>query len=245
MTPLVLLHGFLGAPAAWDPVRAHLEPGRPVMAPALSGHGGGSAVTSWEEEVHRLLSIIDRARLTEVHLVGYSLGGRLALSMAALRPGLFSRLTLLSARLPLSTEAERLARRSSDAAWAARLAAEGVERFLDAWEAQQIFASQADLPAEVRSSWRAIRAAHDAATVAVGLGPLSLANMPPLPASLAHLSTPTMVLTGALDPKFCALAPPLAAALPRSAWQIVPGAGHNLPLEAPRAVAEALHWSPP
>ncbi len=239
----MLLHGFLGAPAAWDPVRALLPDDVPVLTPALSGHGGAPVVTTWDEEVSRLLSEVEAEGFSGAHLAGYSLGGRLALSMAARRPDLFSRLTLLSARLPLTTEAERQARQKADAAWAARLGTEGLDRVLDAWEAQPIFASQADLPAPVRADWRALRAAHDAATVAVGLGPLSLGHMPALSASPAQLSTPALVLTGARDAKFGALAPPLLSVLSRSAWTVVPGAGHNLPLEAPSAVARALHWS--
>lgn len=245
MTPLVLLHGFLGAPAAWDPVRAHLEPGRVVCAPALSGHLDAPAVSGWEDEVCRLLSVIEHAGLSAVHLVGYSLGGRLALAMAAKQPALFSRLTLLSARLPLTTDAERQARREADQAWITRLEAVGVGPFLDAWEAQPIFASQASLPAETRASWRALRRALVPFAAPVGLGPLSLGAQPALAVPLADFAAPVQILAGALDPRFCALAPPLAAAFPRSAWRILPGVGHNLPLEAPRAVAEALHWSPP
>ena len=93
----MLLHGFLGAPAAWDPVRALLPDDVPVLTPALSGHGGAPVVSTWDEEVSRLLSEVEAEGFSGAHLAGYSLGGRLALSMAARRPDLFSRLTLLSA----------------------------------------------------------------------------------------------------------------------------------------------------
>lgn len=245
MRPLVLLHGFLGAPAAWDGVLDALRYQGPVLAPALSGHAGAPVVASFQAEVDRLAAAIEDAGLRDAHLVGYSLGGRLATGLLATHPERFSRATLLSAHPGLRTEPERQARRASDGAWANRLAREGLDPFLDAWEAQALFDSQAALPEPARAAWRRLRAAHDPASVAVGLGPLSLGEMPDYTSRLAGLAAPVTVLTGALDLKFLALAPALCALFPRSARHSIPGAGHNLPLEAPSAVAEALHRSPP
>lgn len=245
MSPLVLLHGFLGAPAAWDGVLDALRHQGPVLAPALSGHAGAPVVGSFQAEVDRLAAAIDDAGLRDAHLVGYSLGGRLALGLLASRPELFSRATLLSVHPGLRTEAERQARRESDQAWAARLERDGLDPFLDAWEAQPLFAAQAALPEPVRVAWRRLRTTHDPASVVVGLGALSLGAMPDYTGCFADLSAPITVLTGDLDLKFQALTPALCALFPRSARHNIAGAGHNLPLEAPSAVAAALHRSPP
>lgn len=240
MRPLVLLHGFWGAPAAWDGVRAHLPPETPALALALSGHDGAPRVRSFEAEVDRLAALIASSGLERPQLAGYSLGGRLAIGLLARHPDQFSAATLLSARLGLDDPEQREARRAADAALARRLEAEGLPAFLETWEAQPVFAGRGPVSAEALAAWRALRLAQDAAALTVGLTALSLGVMPDYRPGLSAFAGPVTVLTGARDPKFCALAGALRASFPRSAWQVVPGVGHNLPLEAPAAVAEAL-----
>jgi pimeloyl-ACP methyl ester carboxylesterase len=64
--------------------------------------------------------------------------------------------------------------------------------------------------------------------------------MPSLRSALPRLSQPVDVVTGALDARFCELGQMLASELPRASLSQAPGAGHNLLLESPRAVADAL-----
>ncbi len=245
MIPLVLLHGFLGAPESWDAVRAALPAGLEVHALALSGHAGAPVVGAWDEEIARLDAEIQaRVGSGPAHLAGYSLGGRLALGLLICRPDRYAQATLISARDGLSEERERAARREGDAAWARRLREQGLEPFLDAWEAQPIFASQAALSPERRAAWRALRLRHDATALSVGLGPLSLGAMPDYTGPLSRLAVPLRLVSGELDPKFCALAARLCEHLPSAHALVLPGAGHNLPLEAPEALARALCWSP-
>ena len=243
MRALVLLHGFLGLPSAWDGLRARLPSDVAVLAPALAGHAGAPPAGSYEEEVERLGDLVLKSGLEAPHLVGYSLGGRLALGLLARWPGHFSGATLLSARLALRSQAEREARVQADEALAERLLTGGLGAFLSAWDAQPLFASQAALPEAQLRAWREARGIHAPEAVVCGLRALSLGRMPDESAALSRFEGPVAVLAGALDPKFVALAPELAAALPRSTWSIVPGAGHNLPLEAPASVASALPWS--
>lgn len=244
MRPLVLLHGFLGAPASWAAVRAALPAGLEVHALGLSGHGA-PVVASWDDEIARLDGEISRiAAGRPLHLAGYSLGGRLAIGLLATRPERYAQATLVSAAPGLFDATARAARLEADAAWAARLRDQGLDAFLDAWEAQPLFASQAALSPEARAAWRALRRGHDPAALAVGLGALSLGAMPDYRAALSRLALPVRVVAGALDPKFCALAAQLCDLLPRARPVLLPGAGHNLPLEAPRALASTLDWSP-
>ncbi len=245
MPPLILLHGFLGAPASWDAVIAALPADTEVHAVALAGHAGAPTVQCWADEIARLKDEIARRTAGRAaHLVGYSLGGRLALGLAVDAPEAVAQLTLVSARSGLPDAQARADRRAADALWARRLREDGLERFLDAWEEQPIFASQAALPASTRDAWRALRLRHDPHLVSVGLDALSLGAMPDYSADLSRLHLPVRVLTGALDPIFCALGAQLCELLPRARQQILPGAGHNLPLEAPSALARALPWSP-
>ena len=120
---IVLLHGFTGAPDVWDPVTACL--GGPTVAETLAGHHadllepGGFA-----DEVLRL-----RARLAgraPVHLVGYSMGARLALALSLAAPAWVRRLTLIGVNPGLEDDAARAARVAADEAWARLLETEGI-----------------------------------------------------------------------------------------------------------------------
>src|SRR5688572_17908736 len=107
----VLLHGFTGAPSSWRAIAAGLVP---CLIPALPGHAGASTVPTWDEAVDVLARIVSRARFDGAHLVGYSLGGRLALGLAARRPELFSAVTLIGAQPGLADPAERAERARAD-----------------------------------------------------------------------------------------------------------------------------------
>ena len=81
--PLFLLHGFTGSPASWDGVLA-LLPERRTLRPALLGHGAPPPeATTFAGEIARLAALLPDE---PVHLAGYSLGARMALSLALAHP---------------------------------------------------------------------------------------------------------------------------------------------------------------
>jgi len=238
VTALLCLHGFTGSPASWDflPDRAVL----PRLAPALVGHAGANAaeaVQRFEDEVDRLAVLGES--LTPVHIVGYSLGARLALAFAVRHPSRVARLTLISAH-PGLPDAERAARRTSDAAWCELLTTRGVPAFVEAWQAQPMWASQARLPGVARAKKQKERLSHSAPGLCRSLRVTGLAEMPNYAPALSEMRVPTDLVAGALDEKFCNLAQILAQKLARARLEIVPDAGHDLLLERPDFITEVI-----
>ena len=92
----------------------------------------------------------------------------------------------------------------------------------------------------MRAARQPARLAHAPLALAAALRALGLGAMPDLWPELARITAPVAVLAGALDEKFAALAHRIADRLPRARAVLVDGAGHNLLLEAPDAVARAL-----
>lgn len=237
--PLVLLHGFLGSPAAWDAVLgelAHRADHGPVWCPWLPGHGPAPpAPGSWDEAVAAITQALPEGAV----LAGYSLGARLALA-AALRAGPRLRGALLvGGHVGLASAAERAERAALDAERAAALRGGPLQDFVAAWEALPLFATQAALPAARQAEQRRQRLGHDAHALAWAFEVAGLACMPDLRPAVAAATRPLHFLTGALDGRFGAL----AASLVRPPWVVhtaVPSAGHNLLLEAPAAVAASL-----
>lgn len=229
----VALHGFTGRPGQWSGVLRAVEP-------ALSGHAADRPIPpGWrfDDEVELLARVIAGID-APVHLLGYSMGGRIALAAAARQP--VARLTIVGAHPGLETEAARAERRVRDELWCAMLEERGIDEFARAWEDQPMWASQAALPAALRARQRADRAAHDPRALAAALRAFGLGAMPPLWDALDSISTPVDLVAGALDPAYVDLAHRMAARLPRARVMIVDGAGHNVPLERPRELAAQL-----
>lgn len=237
--PLVLIHGFTGCAASWDGVRRSLDTAPALVSPI--GHGEPGAphpnLQTWEQELERLVATFPAA---PVHLAGYSLGARLALGVALAFPARVARLTLISGHSGLVTDAERAERRAADARWCDLLEGEGIEAFVDAWEAQPLFASQAAVPAELRARHRAQRLAHDPRALARSLRVTGLAEMPDYGPRLASLTPPVTVMAGELDAKFLALGRATTERAPGSRFVVAPSAGHDLLLERPDLVALVL-----
>lgn len=234
--PLVLLHGFLGAPAAWNAVLAALPRHGPVWCPWLPGHGPAApSPPTWGETVQALAAMLPEGAV----LAGYSLGARLALAATLQRPGRARATLLVGGHVGPAGAAERSERAALDAERAAALRGGGLAAFVDAWEALPLFATQRALPPETQAAQRAGRLAHDPQALAWAFEVAGLACMPDLRPGVTAAQQPLRFLTGAMDTRFAAL----GASLEHPPWvrhHSVPGAGHNLLLEAPAAVAASL-----
>ncbi len=236
---LVALHGFLGRGRDWATLASRLPKLR-VLAPDLPGHGAATGLPdtafSMEKAAASVLATMDAHELEKSALLGYSMGGRLALYLALTAPTRFTHLILESASPGLRTSAERDARRHLDARRAVEIAHD-LPAFLDKWYAMPLFAAT---PTTVRQQLVQARAANDASGLARSLTFMGTGAQPDLWPALPRLRVPTLALTGEHDAKFAAIARDMAARSDCIAAQIVPDAGHTLHLDAPEAFAHAV-----
>jgi 2-succinyl-6-hydroxy-2,4-cyclohexadiene-1-carboxylate synthase len=239
VSPLLCLHGFTGSPRSWD----FLGDPRttPRITPALVGHIGSTAgadVLRFEDEVDRMAALA--TDVASLHVVGYSLGARLALGFTLRHPARVARLTLISAHPGLTTASERAERRASDAAWCDLLETRGIEAFVSAWQAQPLWASQARLPAAVSTQKQKERLSQTAAGLGRSLCVTGLAEMPNYLPALAEVRAPVDVLAGALDHKFSDFAQVISRNIAHARLEIVPEAGHDLLLERPDFITRVI-----
>lgn len=241
--PLVALHGFTGDGADFAPLAARLD--RPVIALDLLGHGLSSAPLraapyALDAQLARLQGALDRLGVRACALLGYSLGARVALHLARRDRRRVRALALIGATAGLADPAERAARRADDAARAAAVEREGVAAFLAAWRAQPLIATQARAAPDLRAAMARRRARLSPQGLAHTLRALSPGVVPPLWDALPALDVPALLITGAEDVKFDALAARLAAGLPRAARAVIARAGHAPHLERPADCARAV-----
>ncbi len=240
---IVFLHGFAGHADAFAELRASLRD-RDTHALTLHGHdplAPASETTTFDEEVDRVASAI-RLLSEPVRLVGYSMGGRVALGVLTRAPELLSSLVLVGAHPGLDSDAERTARREADEIWARRLEREGIEAFVAAWQAQPLFASQERLSAQTLARQRALRLRHDPRSLALAMRSLGLGAMPSYWTTLGSATIPIELVVGSLDPKFSALAGRMrdAARTTSVAVHSIAGSGHNVVLEEPEQLARIV-----
>jgi 2-succinyl-6-hydroxy-2,4-cyclohexadiene-1-carboxylate synthase len=162
-------------------------------------------------------------------VIGYSLGARVALGLVA--GGHVARGVLVSVN-PGIADPERAPRRAGDAVWAERLRRHGLADFLDAWQAQPLFATQARAPADRRAARRTRRLALDPEQLAQSLEAMGLAEMPDY---RALVDDRVALIAGADDAKYVAIARALPARL-----EVLAASGHDPTLEQPAALAAAI-----
>lgn len=243
--PLLLLHGFTGSAATWRPHLPRFARYRRTIAVDVIGHGRSAAPPDGERYrmercVEDLLLLLDTLDVARFDLLGYSMGGRVALRLAVAAPERVAALILESASPGLANVAERDARVAADEALAASIGRDGLDAFVDRWERLPLFSSQAALPPRVRARLRRQRLQNTPLGLMNSLRGMGTGRQEPLWDRLPLLDIPTLLVVGELDETYRAIGRRMAAALPRADLAVVPGAGHAVHLEQPAAFAQAV-----
>ena len=241
--PVTLLHGFTQSGRSWREVIGHMPEGFRWIVPDLRGHGEtqiwrGAACTM-DACTDDLVKLWDELNVEKTHLVGYSMGGRLALHIAARRPERLLSLVTVGAHAGLE-ESARDGRRRGDEALAERIEREGVEAFVDYWASQPLFAGLERRGPAYLAEIRAERLRNHAAGLECSLRGMGAGVMEPVWDDLAQLSLPCTFVAGQLDHGYVASARRLAARTPNGRFEIVPRAGHAVHQERPEAFARIL-----
>jgi 2-succinyl-6-hydroxy-2,4-cyclohexadiene-1-carboxylate synthase len=170
-------------------------------------------------------------------VVAYSMGGRIALHAALAHRTAFRALVLVGATPGIEDDALRRSRRAADDDLADWMAGERIDRVVDHWESQPVFATQ---DAALVAAQRAGRLAHDPRVLAQMLRETGQGALTPLWHRLPDIAAPVLAVAGEYDQRYADVAERMAARLPRGRAAIVPGAGHAAHLEQPEAFAELL-----
>jgi 2-succinyl-6-hydroxy-2,4-cyclohexadiene-1-carboxylate synthase len=238
-TPIVCVHGFLGLPSSWRSFLDALEHRGPVDAITLAGHGP----SPWGTELNRFDDVVDALAdalpfREPAWLLGYSMGARVALSLAVRHPSRVRGAVLVGANPGLRDASARDDRVAWDDAMADRAMREGIERFASHWELLPLFASQRERHDDAATARRSERRAHEPRGVAWAMRVLGLGRMPSIWDALGDCEVPLRFVAGADDPRFTELAVEAARVARRGTHRRIDGAAHDVTLDAPRALAD-------
>ena len=243
--PLVLLHGFTGSSNNW---KAHL----PVLANHFQvitidilGHGRSPSPTKitpyrMENIAQEIANIIEALSAEPINLLGYSMGGRLALFIAAHYPKLINKLILESSSPGLASADERDTRRQRDNDLADWIETNGIEAFVNRWEQLSLWDSQKQLTEAQRNALRQQRLNNNPTGLANSLRGMGTGVQPSLWSTLPSLQIKTLLITGELDTKFARINSDMAAKLPNAQHKTITGCGHTVHLERPLPFQQAV-----
>jgi 2-succinyl-6-hydroxy-2,4-cyclohexadiene-1-carboxylate synthase len=184
----------------------------------------------------RLREIADRLGDGDV-VVGYSMGGRLALRAALRRPGKFGALVLVGTSAGIEDTQARAERRSADEELADWIERHTIEEFAERWESQPVFATQ---PAELVSAQRAGRLSHEPARLAQLLRSAGQGMFDPVWQQLERIDCPVLAVAGELDTRYADAAFRIVERVKHGRARLIAGAGHAPQLERPDEFAELL-----
>lgn len=208
--PLILfLHGFMGNSHEFDEAIALLSNDFYCLTVDLPGHGktqilGGDECYTMANTAQALIKLLDNLKITQCFLIGYSMGGRLALYLTIHFSHRFSKVILESASPGLLTEAERAERVKRDEQIARKLERSGSRSdfaaFLANWYNQAIFGSIKNHPQfqqliEIRLENKPVELAKSLRWMGTGC-------QPSLWEKLKENVTPLLLLVGEYDEKF-------------------------------------------
>ena len=245
--PVVLLHGFTGRSQSWDKVRSALSSDVEVIAPNLIGHSGivpDEPPLDFEQYVERLAIRLKLLGAEDAHLVGYSMGGRVALSLLINHPELFSSASLVGVHPGLAKKREHAERIKLEHEWIQLLREKGIGAFVEYWEQYPLFESQKNLDFETLMNQKILRLSQNEQGLIRAIEVLGLSSMPNYELKASDIEVPVEILVGEYDQKFQGRGELLATMIPQGEMLIIEATGHNVVLERPEVVAQQINsWS--
>ena len=234
---ILMLHGFLGNSKDWNEVTETLRKKFFCVLPDLPGHGRTMPLAdsdyTMQSAAQSLLAVLNREKIKQCFLVGYSMGGRLALYMALTYPEYFSKLILESASPGFKTEKECEARVESDGIVVNRLKTQTMHEFITNWYSHPLF----DSIRQDREKFEKLlksRSENNAEALSKSLKLMGTGAQPPLWDVLPDLNLPTLLIVGANDNKFKSVALEMAERSAAISLATIQSAGHNAHFERPQ-----------
>ncbi|MBG7609495.1 MAG: 2-succinyl-6-hydroxy-2,4-cyclohexadiene-1-carboxylate synthase [Anaerolineae bacterium] len=235
---LLFLHGFMGSGLDWLPIAKYFKNDYFCIMPDLPGHGNNlnfemNQVLDYSTLTEGLLVLLETNHFDQVSLIGYSMGGRLALYFAIHYAEKIKHLILESANPGIDDLQARSQRAQVDLQRSKLIEDGGIESFVDQWYQMEIFGSM-QRQDKLFKAMKTARKENKSLWMAKFIRELSPGLQPTLWNQLSDLSMVTMLIAGALDEKYVRIVSKTAEKISQVTVRVIPNVGHSTHFEAPR-----------
>ncbi|NUN66169.1 2-succinyl-6-hydroxy-2,4-cyclohexadiene-1-carboxylate synthase [Pseudanabaena biceps] len=245
--PILFLHGFMGDRNEFKNAIAQLSTHFYCISLDLLGHGQTIAIAQSEDldanytiqgTANLIINFLEILQIKRCFLVGYSMGGRLALYLILFFPQYFHKVVLESASAGLDNAKDRSDRLLKDQQLATELETVDLELFLENWYQQPVFANLRSHPNFPEMIIQRLK--NSPLKLAKSLRNLSLGMQPSLWNQLSTNATPLLLIVGELDAKFVQINQQMQQLNKFIELEIIPKSGHNVHFEQPEMFAKAV-----
>lgn len=241
--PMICLHGFAENLSTWESIKLdHYQ----MILVDLIGHGDSLKPQSGElyclpEIIKQLHELIHYLGFGQYSLLGYSMGGRIALAYALAYPKEVLRLIIESSSFGICDEQKKKERRERDVWLAQSIQENGIEWFNDHWSGLGLFSSQSRLPQDIRDKIRDRRLQNEPHALANTLLGTGQGIFPCLRNEISSLQMPVLYINGEQDEKYLEIGQEFTQLNPRMKREIIPGVGHNTHIENPQEFIKVVN----
>lgn len=238
---LLWLHGFMGSGRDWQVLADQYFPDHHNILVDLPGHGTSilTQPIDFHNSLDLLVSQLARKGVEKFIPVGYSMGGRLAFHLQYFFPHMIPALILLSSAPGMREGPEKQLRRLADEHLAARIQDMGWSQFLIDWYSADLFGNIAK-DAKIFMELKRSRAKNDMEQLTRSLRLMGNGTLESRWDSLAKIDSPTLLLTGALDRKYCELNQDIKRQIRTCHHEEIPLCGHAFHIEKPLETAQLI-----
>ncbi|PID61389.1 MAG: 2-succinyl-6-hydroxy-2,4-cyclohexadiene-1-carboxylate synthase [Ignavibacteriae bacterium] len=245
-TPILFLHGFTGSLNDWLFIKKNLPENFTPILIDLIGHGKSSSPKNiekytFENQVKLIRELLNTLNLNKIILVGYSMGGRLALSFAEKYPNHVEALVLISTAFGIEKKSDREERVKNDKKLSDMIKNSKIEEFIEYWINIPLFQTYNNLEEKKIKKLFQEKIKNNTKTglqnSLLGFSTGLMQNYYP---RLEGLKIKTLLLCGEFDKKFITLNQKAVKKLPNAKLEIIKAAGHNLFFEKPKDFLKLL-----
>lgn len=242
---LFVIHGFTGDMTTWDHFVEKVKNEFFVISVDILGHGLSDSpvdpeLYDMQHTVDSLSSVLDYCGVRKVNWLGYSMGGRIALSTALALPNRTAGLIVESGSTGLASYKDRESRITSDSKLADWIEKVDIEEFVDYWESLPLWASQIRLKRDQKRKLRSQRLRNNRLGLANSLRGMGTGVQPYVHERLNQIHSPTLVISGMEDEKYLGISRLMSNSIENCQTCFVKEAGHSVHLEQPDEFVAAI-----
>lgn len=240
--PVLLIHGHTMDRRVWEPLLPQLlAADLRVVRPDLRGHGRSSCPNAgyhWTHHAADMRAVIGAIGIGAAHVVGFSIGGGIAIEMAHSMPEVVKGLVLIAPVMPDRPFEPAFMENLREVARVARSA--GIEAAMKGpWAASPLFQASLEKPRVRESLADMISDFPGAEYLATARDRIDRPFI--VPERLETIGVPTRIVIGELEMAgFRTFADEAASGIPGARIDVLAGSGHLLPLEEPESIARII-----